>query len=160
MAAFPMTPRATLEVGDRGEFTKTLTEQDVFAFAGASGDCNPLHIDEAYAQQSVFGHRVAHGILVAGIVSSVLGGDIPGLGTIFVELHVRFLRPVYLGDTITANATVMELINPKRVRLFVACLNQKGEDVALGNAVVIPPPQTRLIGLQTDATRPDREPAG
>ncbi len=158
MAKLSMTRRESLEVGDRGEITKTITERDVFAFADASGDSNPLHIDEAYAQKSAFGHRVAHGILVAGIVSSVLGGEIPGLGTIFVELHVRFLRPVYFGDTITATATVMEIINPKRVRLFVACLNQKGEDVALGNAVVIPPPETRLLGLQTDTTRGDSTP--
>ena len=80
--------RKTLAVGDTGRFTKTIFEQDVFEFAGASGDFNPLHIDDQYAQQSVFGRRVAHGILMAGIISAVLGGDIPGVGTIFVELHI------------------------------------------------------------------------
>lgn len=137
--------RETLSVGDQGTFSKTISENDVFEFADASGDFNPLHIDEEYAKRSRFGHRVAHGILMAGIISTVLGGDIPGLGTIFVELHIRFLKPVFLGNTVTATATVMEIINPKRIRLFVACLNEKGEDVAIGNAIVIPPEQTKII---------------
>ncbi|MDO8630907.1 MAG: MaoC family dehydratase [Phycisphaerales bacterium] len=137
--------RATLQVGDSGEFTKTITEHDIFGFADASGDFNPLHIDEEYAKRTVFGRRVAHGILTAGIISTVLGGEIPGLGTIFVELHIQFRKPVFIGDTVTARATVMEIINPKRVRLMVACVNQDGEDVALGNAVVIPPKETRVL---------------
>ena len=137
--------RATLQVGDSGEFTKTITEHDIFEFADASGDFNPLHIDEEYAKRTVFGRRVAHGILTAGIISTVLGGEIPGLGTIFVELHIQFRKPVFIGDTVTARATVMEIINPKRVRLLVACVNQNGEDVAIGNAVVIPPKETRII---------------
>lgn len=137
--------RATLQVSDSGEFTKTITEHDIFEFADASGDFNPLHIDEEYAKRTVFGRRVAHGILTAGIISTVLGGDIPGLGTIFVELHIQFLKPVFIGDTVTARATVMEIINPKRVRLMVACVNQSGDDVAIGNAVVIPPKETRVL---------------
>lgn len=143
-----MTPktRAMLQVGDKGSFTKTITERDVFEFADATGDFNPLHIDEEYAKRTVFGHRIAHGILTAGIISTVLGGEIPGLGTIFVEMHIKFLKPVYFGDTVTATGTVMEIINPKRVRLMVACLNQHGEDVALGNAIVIPPKETVVTG--------------
>ena len=142
-----ITPRTreTLRVGDQGRFTKTLTEQDVFRFAEISGDFNPLHIDEEYAERSIFKHRIAHGILTAGIISTVLGGEIPGLGTIFVELHIRFLKPVYLNDTVSATATVMEIINPKRVRLLVACQNGAREDVAIGNAIVVPPEATRLI---------------
>jgi 3-hydroxybutyryl-CoA dehydratase len=139
-----MRTRESLKVGDQGAFTKTITEQDVFSFAGASGDFNPLHIDEEYAARSVFGRRIAHGILTAGIISTVLGSEIPGLGTVFVELHIRFLKPVFLGDSITATATVMEIINPKRVRLMVACTNQDGEDVAIGNAIVVPPKTTKL----------------
>lgn len=143
--SMPHRTRATLSVGDTAEFSKTLTEADVFAFAGASGDHNPLHIDEEYARRSIFGQRIAHGILVAGIISTVLGGDLPGLGTIFVELHIRFTQPVFLGDTVTALATVIEIINARRVRLLVACRNQAGEDVAIGNAVVVPPPETKLL---------------
>lgn len=142
-----MTPRTreTLRVGDAGTFSKQITEADVFSFANITGDANPLHIDEEYARRSVFEQRVVHGILTAGIISTVLGGEIPGVGTIFVELHIRFLKPVFFGDTITAVATVTEIINPRRVRLMVACRNGKGRDVALGNAVVIPPEQTRLV---------------
>ncbi len=137
--------RETIAVGDTGSFSKTIYEQDVFQFAGASGDFNPLHIDEAYASKTIFGQRVAHGILTAAIISTVLGSELPGLGTIFVELHIRFLKPVYFLDTVTANATVTEIINPKRVRLLVACVNQHGEDVAVGNAVIIPPAETKLL---------------
>ncbi len=148
MTSHPMRTRATLEVGDTGTFTKTVTEADVFAFAEATGDCNPLHIDEEYAQRSIFEQRIAHGILSAGIISAVLGSEIPGLGTIFVELNIQFMKPVFFGDTIKATATVMQIINPKRVRLLVACLNQDGVDVAIGNAVVVPPVETRLIGYE------------
>ncbi len=137
--------RATLTVGDSGKFTKVITEADVFKFADASGDHNPLHIDEEYARRSIFGRRIAHGILVSGIISTVLGSELPGLGTIFVELHIQFLKPVFIGDTVTATAYVMEIINPKRVRLLVACVNDRGEDVAIGNAVVVPPAETRLV---------------
>ncbi|MBI5763786.1 MAG: MaoC family dehydratase [Planctomycetes bacterium] len=142
-----LTPRTreTLQINDSGSFTKTITEKDVFAFADASGDFNPLHIDEEYAKKSRFGQRVAHGILMAGIISSVLGGEIPGVGTVFVELHIRFLKPVFFGDTITANAIVTEIINPKRIRLMVYCVNQDGVDVAIGNAIVVPPEGTKVL---------------
>lgn len=145
MSRMKVRTRATLEVGDKGSFTKTITPYDVFAFADASGDFNPLHFDDEYAQRSIFGKRIAHGILIAGIISSVLGGELPGLGTIFVQLEIKFLKPVFLGDTVTATATVMEIINPKRVRLLVACVNQQGEDVAIGNAIVVPPKEAKLI---------------
>jgi len=145
MPVAPQRTRETLAVGDRGAFTKALSEADVFAFAGASGDYNPLHLDEEYARRSIFERRIVHGILTTGIISSVLSSEIPGVGTIFVELSIRFLKPVYIGDTITATAMVTEVISPKRVRLLVACVNQDGADVAIGNAVVVPPLETRLV---------------
>ena len=157
MVAITPHTRATLAVGDTGTFSKTLTGDDVFAFANVSGDFNPLHVDEEYARRSVFEHRIVHGILTAGIISTVLGSEIPGVGTIFVELHIRFLKPVYLGETVTATATVTEIINPKRVRLLVACRNERGIDVAIGNAIVVPPPTTRLAGIESDpAAAPHR----
>jgi len=137
--------RPTLELNDTGSYTRTIAERDINAFADASGDYSPLHMDEAFARTTTFGQRVAHGLLTAGIISTVLGSEIPGLGTIFLELHIRFMKPVYINDTITATATVTEIINPQRVRMLVACVNQHGDDVALGNAIVIPPPSTRLI---------------
>lgn len=141
----PLRTRATLAVGDRGSFSKVITAEDVFKFADASGDFNPLHIDDDYAQRTQFGRRIAHGILTAGVISTVLGSEIPGVGCVFVELHIKFLKPVFIGDTVTATATVMEIINPRRVRLMVACANQAGEDVALGNAIVVPPKSTQVI---------------
>ncbi|HWL92457.1 MAG TPA: MaoC family dehydratase [Phycisphaerae bacterium] len=138
-------PRATLELCDEGSFTKTISDRDVFRFADASGDYNPLYIDDAYAKNTAFGRRVAHGILTAGIISTVLGSEIPGLGTIFVELTIKFLKPVFINDTITATAMVQEIINPVRVRMLVACINQHGEDVAIGNAIVIPPKETKIV---------------
>lgn len=141
--------RPTLEINDSGSYTRTITERDINAFADACGDYSPLHMDAAFARASVFGQRVAHGMLTASIISTVLGSEIPGLGTIFCELHIKFFKPVFIHDTITATATVTEIINPQRVRLLVACVNQKGEDVALGNAIVIPPRETRLISERT-----------
>ncbi len=138
------TPRATLAIGDTGKFTKTVTAQDITDFAEASGDWNPVHFDEEYARQTPFGQCIAHGVLTAGIISTVLGRELPGIGTIFVELQIRFVKPVYIGDAITATAIVMEIINPKRIRMMVACVNQRGEDVAIGNAIVIPPPSTKV----------------
>ncbi|MFQ5412684.1 MAG: MaoC family dehydratase [Phycisphaerae bacterium] len=126
--------------------TKTITDQDIFKFADASGDYNPLHIDDVYARSSRYGRCVAHPILTAGIISAVLSSEIPGLGTIFEQLEIRFLRPVYINDRITATAMVQEIIDPEQVRMLVACVNQNGEDVALGNAIVIPPKETRVIG--------------
>lgn len=142
--AYPK-PRETIELCDEGQYTKTITDRDVFRFADASGDYNPLHIDDAYAKNTCFGRRVAHGILTAGIISTVLGSEIPGLGTIFVELGIRFLKPVYINDTVTARAMVEEIISPKRIRMLVSCVNQQGEDVAIGNAIVVPPKETRVI---------------
>lgn len=144
--------RPTLEVNDSGSYTRTITERDINAFADACGDYSPLHMDSSFARASVFGQRVAHGMLTASIISTVLGSQIPGLGTIFCELHIRFFKPVFIHDTITATATVTEIMNPQRVRLLVVCVNQKGEDVAMGNAVVIPPRETRLI-TEPAATR-------
>jgi 3-hydroxybutyryl-CoA dehydratase len=145
MSSSPLRTRETLALGDTGTRTKRITSEDLRDFAEASGDFNPVHLDEEYARTTPFGQRIAHGVLTAGIISSVLGGDLPGVGTIFVELHIRFLKPVYIGDTITANATVMEIINPRRIRLLVACVNQHGEDVAIGNAIVVPPLETKVI---------------
>lgn len=137
--------RSTLSVGDRGRLTKIMSVEDVTAFARASGDHNPVHLDDDYARGSIFGGRVVHGVLTAGLISAVLGGVIPGLGTIFYELHIKFLKPVYLGESITAEAIVTEIVNPKRVRLMVAARNERGEDVALGNALVVPPEYQQLL---------------
>ena len=107
---------------------------------GITGDFNPAHINEAYAQKTFFKTRIAHGMLAAGFISAILGSHLPGPGTIYVRQELNFLAPVRMGDTITARAEVVE-INPeeKRVRLKTTCVNQDGTVVLDGVAIVSPP---------------------
>jgi 3-hydroxybutyryl-CoA dehydratase len=132
-----------LEIGEEAGFTKTITETDVYLFAGISGDFNPLHLDESYAKNTVFGTRIAHGALPPSLIAPVLGMKLPGLGTILVEMTCRFRRPTYFGDTVTATATVAEKIEKTQwVRLTLKWTNQRGETIAEGEAVVAPPKKT------------------
>jgi 3-hydroxybutyryl-CoA dehydratase len=129
-----------LQAGDRAEFTKTVTAHDVLLFAGVSGDHNPVHLDETYAQSTMFKTRIAHGMLVGSLFSTVLGTQLPGEGTIYLGQDLKFLRPVYLDDVITAVVTVSEVIPEKnRVRLETSAVNQHGETVVTGSALVMPP---------------------
>jgi 3-hydroxybutyryl-CoA dehydratase len=129
-----------LKVGDAAEFTKTISESDVYLYAGLTGDLNPAHINEAYAEKTFFKTRIAHGMLPAGFISGVLGMKLPGPGTIYVKQELNFLAPVRIGDTITARAEVIEIVADKnRVRLRTTCANQDGKVVLDGEAVVSPP---------------------
>lgn len=130
----------TIQLGDSASFTKTVTEADVVNFAGVSGDFNPAHIDDVSAKASMFGQRIAHGMLSAGFISAVLGMQLPGPGTIYMGQELKFLKPVYFGDTITATATVVERNEEKnRLKLETTCTNQRGEVVISGFATVMPP---------------------
>jgi 3-hydroxybutyryl-CoA dehydratase len=129
-----------LQVGQSAEFGKTVTEADVVLFAGVTGDFNPAHLDAVYAEKSRFGGRIAHGMLTASFLSTVLAMRLPGPGTIYLSQSLRFLRPVKLGDTVTARVEVAELFPAKRrVRLLTSCRNQQGEAVIDGEAVVLVP---------------------
>ena len=129
-----------LSAGDSFQCTATVTEEMVDKFAEATGDTNPVHLDEAYARQTIFKTRVAHGLLSAGLVSSVLGTRFPGVGTIYVSQTLEFKRPVFLGDQITIRLTVLDKDPDRnRLRLETVCLNQKGKVVLTGQAVVMPP---------------------
>ena len=129
-----------LSVGDRAEFTKTVSESDVYLYAGVTGDFNPAHINEPYAEKTFFKTRIAHGMLPAGFISAILGTRLPGPGTIYMGQTLKFRAPVLIGDTITASAEVMEIIADKnRVRLKTTCENQDGVVVLDGEAVVSPP---------------------
>jgi len=129
-----------LNVGDRAEFTKTVSESDVYLYAGVTGDFNPAHINEPYAEKTFFKTRIAHGMLPAGFISAILGTRLPGPGTIYMGQTLKFRAPVLIGDTITASAEVMEIIADKnRVRLKTTCENQDGVVVLDGEAVVSPP---------------------
>ncbi len=129
-----------LEIGQEDSFSKTVAESDVYLFAGVSGDFNPAHINQAYAEQTAFKTRIAHGILSASFISTVIGCQLPGPGTIYISQTLNFLEPVRIGDTITATAEVVEILTEKkRVRLKTVCTNQDGTEVLTGEALVSPP---------------------
>lgn len=129
-----------LEVGQKASFTKTVTEADVYNFAGVTGDFNPAHMNEEYAKNTAFKTRIAHGMLSAGFISAVLGTKLPGPGTIYLNQDLRFTKPVQFGDTVTATITVDELIKEKnRAILKTVCTNQDGDVVVEGVAKVMPP---------------------
>ncbi len=125
-----------LQVNLTAEYRKTLTETDVILFAGISGDNNPMHIDEEYAANTRFGGRIAHGMLSASLISTVIGTRLPGPGAIYMGQNLKFLKPVKIGDTVTALVTVLEVLQDKqRVRLQTECW-VKGEKVIDGDALV------------------------
>ena len=127
-----------LHVGQAAELAKTVTESDIVLFAGVTGDFNPVHVDAVAASRSVFGERIAHGMLSAGFISAVLGMRLPGTGSIYLSQSLRFTKPVRIGDTITARVEVLEVLATKRrVRLATSCRNQRGETVVEGEAVVM-----------------------
>ena len=126
------------EVGMRAEFTKTIAECDVYLFAGLTGDMNEVHINSVAAEQSIFGKRIVHGILVTGLISNVIGMQLPGSGTIYMEQNVKFLKPVFIGDTVTARVRIDEILNQEKgvIKLYTDVINQDGEKVIDGFAVV------------------------
>jgi 3-hydroxybutyryl-CoA dehydratase len=138
---------AELKVGDTAEFTKTVSEADIYLYAGVTGDVNPAHIDEVYAQKTFFKTRIAHGMLLAGFISTVLGNKLPGHGTVYMKQELSFLGPVHIGDTITARAEVVEVVTEKnRVKLKTVCVNQDGNTVVDGEALVSPPKPPKETG--------------
>jgi acyl dehydratase len=127
-----------LKVGDTASLTKTITDADIRAFAELSGDRNPIHLDDAYAATTRFGRRIAHGMLAASLISTVLGTELPGVGTLYLSQNTRFLAPVYPGDTVTARVTVTKVRDDKPiVTLETICENQDGELLIKGEAVVL-----------------------
>lgn len=129
-----------LRVGDKAYVEKTISETDVYLYAGITGDLNPAHINEEYAKGTIFKGRIAHGMLTAGLISAVLGMKLPGPGTIYLGQELKFTAPVRMGDTIKAEVEVSEIIKEKnRIKLRTICKNQKGEVVLDGVATVMPP---------------------
>ena len=129
-----------LKIGDSAQISKTITEGDIELFAKATGDFNPIHLDQVYAEKTFFKGRIAHGLLSVGLFSSILGNILPGNGTIYLSQEIRFLAPVRIGDTVTARVEVIELIPEKnRAKFKTTCINQEGKEVADGIAWVMPP---------------------
>jgi 3-hydroxybutyryl-CoA dehydratase len=129
-----------INVGDSAEFAKTISESDIYLFAGVTGDFNPAHINEVYAQKTFFKTRIAHGMLAAGLISTVGGTMLPGPGAVYVRQELDFLAPIHIGDTITARVEVIEIIVDKnRVKLRTTCSNQDGKLVVDGMAILSAP---------------------
>ena len=130
-----------LKLGDAAQFSKTISESDVYLYAGITGDFNPAHVDEEYARNTFFKGRIVHGMLTGGFISTVIANQLPGPGTIYISQQLKFLAPVRIGDTLTARAEVVEIIPEKnRVRLKTTCAIQDDTVVLEGEAVVSPPP--------------------
>lgn len=125
-------------VGDSAEITKTIEQTDIDAFAGVTGDHNPVHVDEEFAKTTRFGRRIAHGMLTASLISSVLANKLPGEGSVYLGQTLQFVAPVFPGDEITARVTVKEIREDKPIlKLDTICINQRDEIVIRGEATVL-----------------------
>ena len=128
----------TLQVGDTANLSKTISDDDIRAFAGLTGDHNPVHLDDEYAAGTRFGRRIAHGMLAASLISAALANELPGRGTVYLSQSLQFTAPVFPGDTVTARVTVKKVREDKPiVTLDTVCVNQYGEAVVKGEAVVL-----------------------
>ena len=142
MSEVPMIENRTYDeiaIGDTASVTRTLSEQDIQLFALVSGDVNPAHLDAAYAQTDMFQRVIAHGMWGGGLISAVLGTELPGPGAIYLSQSLHFTRPVGLGDTITTSVTVAEKRGHHNILFDCLCINQDGQDVITGQALVKAP---------------------
>jgi len=129
-----------IKLGDFSEFSKTISENDIYLYAGISGDFNPAHINQDYAEKTFFKSRIAHGLLSAGLISAAIANGLPGPGSVYIKQSLDFKRPVYISDTITARVEVLEILPDKnRIKMNTVCRNQKGETVIGGYCIVSPP---------------------
>ena len=134
-----------LHPGMSASIAKTVTEADIILFAGISTDVNPAHLDEEYAKTTMFGGRIAHGMLSAGFISAVLGCHLPGPGTIYMSQTLKFKAPVRAGDTVTATVTVKEVnVAKNRVTLDTVC-TVGGKVVIDGECMMMPPVRAQAV---------------
>jgi 3-hydroxybutyryl-CoA dehydratase len=141
------------KVGDSAEFTKIFSEEDVFLFAGITGDRNPMHTSKEFAAKTHFKERIAHGLLTAGAISAALGMKLPGPGCLLVSESLEFKAPVFLGDEITARVEIVEVISEKRLRLRTRCFNQNKVMVIDGEAIMVPPRPGREAARTTKSKK-------
>jgi len=135
-----------IRLGDSAELSKTVSEADIYLYAGVTGDFNPAHINEAYAKQTFFKGRIAHGMLSAGFISAVIANRLPGPGTIYIRQELNFLAPVRIGDTVTARVEVVErILDKNRLLLKTTCVVEDGTVVVDGQALVSPPKQRKKL---------------
>ncbi len=124
-----------LRVGIQASYARTVTETDVILYAGITGDDNPIHMNEEYASDTRFGRRIVHGMYAAGLISCVAGTRMPGPGVIFTGQSLKFVAPIYVGDTVTATCTVKEIIPERRRVIIDTVCTVKGKTVLTGEAV-------------------------
>ncbi|HPF21552.1 MAG TPA: MaoC family dehydratase [Syntrophomonas sp.] len=123
-----------LHIGDAATFTKTITETDVILWVGLTGDLNPIHIDKEYSKTTRFGDVIVPGVMVLGLISNTI--TMATFGNVYANQSIKFLKPVYIGDTITATATIVEKLEAKHmVKLETKCENQKGELIMVGEGM-------------------------
>ena len=129
-----------IQIGDSATFTKTISESDVYLFAGITGDLNPAHTDAVSAANGMFKQPIAHGMLTGSFISTVVGMQLPGPGSIYVGQELSFRAPVFFGDTVTAKAECIEKLEPRKwLKFKTTVTNQDGKLVIDGTATVIPP---------------------
>jgi len=129
-----------ISIGDTASFTKTMSETDIYLFAGITGDLNPAHVDAVTAAEGMFKQRIAHGMLSGSFISTVLAMKLPGPGTIYLGQELSFRGPVFIGDTITAKVECTEKLKPRKwLKFKTTVTNQDGKLVVDGSATVIPP---------------------
>ena len=130
---------AELATGDRAELVRRVETGDVSRFVAAVGDYNPIHSDPEFAARTPFGEPIAPGVFTAGLISAVIGTQLPGPGAIYLSQSLKFIKPVKFGDTITAQVEILEVLRERnRIRLSTVCRNQAGEEVLTGEAWVMP----------------------
>lgn len=136
----------TFFVGQKTSFSRTITETDIVLFAGLSGDYNPVHVDKEYAADTRFGKRIAHGLLTTTFLSRLLGMELPGQGSVYLEQTLKFTKPVYIGDTITASAEIIDIDEERGIiKLETICRKQDETIVLEGNAVMMIPKEGARI---------------
>ena len=127
-----------IHVGDKASLSKTISEYDVYAFAGVTGDFNPVHVNAEFAKNSLFKQRIAHGMISAGLISAVLGTELPGIDTIYMNQELSFLAPVLYGDTLTATVECIEKDDKKHRIIFrTTVTNQNDKLVTDGKARIM-----------------------
>lgn len=127
-----------IKIGDTAALSKTISEHDVYAFAGLTGDFNPVHVNAEFAKDSMFKERIAHGMISAGLISAVLGTELPGIDTIYMNQELSFLAPVMYNDTLTATVECIEKDDAKhRIVFKTTVVNQHGKVVTDGKARVM-----------------------
>lgn len=131
-------PFEEIEIGETASVTKMISEADIVNFAGIIGDFNPIHVNPEYAKHTMFGERIAHGMLTASFISTLVGCCLPGINALYLSQEVKFVKPVKVGDTITAEAEVIEKMEAKRrIVMKTVVKNQRDEIVIDGKATVM-----------------------